>query len=1030
MSADEPVESEPARTADSGSHHPLSPTLVASLRLDLAWLDARRSPAAVTSTASEPDHSASSTMPRHRPARRQSIPPNEGTASPTLASRRIHAAKAGGHAARPPLFRRRSRSLDDISASPSMEDSLTEFGPAPPTALRVNCVAAPTTSTLATTGPPPPLSAVSVDGSLTSLTSHSTTTTVTPSSKSPRPRPARFHDGSGIGGMRMSECDDRLAKWVASSSTSTNRASSTPLTPRRVAKSSTSVRAASPGHLPMPPAPLQTTNYAPALPSPLSTCSYTSEADDEARGGRECDSPEDAPRGGFPFPLTPSRVSPSATHDAGQTLCGSDGVSTRRPTLQARESVETNSSLETEVVDTPQPAVSPDGGHIVASPLPGAFTSNRTGTSYYATSTASDVPGSTSSSPIPSGSSTFSFGDANAYAYGGGRRPSVASTSSASASAATRSAGVPLTPPEGHSTSPFLFGASAAEMAWHEVLGARYGAGTSVGSGSAGSGGGGPVSTQPLDLLRRKEDTAATAAGLVIGATVAGQSPGSSANGRDEAGRLSGNAANPQARGAGAEAGTGAAAAASAGERPWCGNELMGSVAGGGYAATTRETLARMLEQHIADVPFEAGAGTTTVQLVEYGALNSRSSALVRPVLEHFAKRELVALRAELTRSEDEASAEAVEGAGVLPPPPPPAPTRRFSDSSNPDLDELVSFQVTHVDRPTADFRCLADSLENDPSSYLRPRGRRSGDPKAERDSSDLDGRVFSNFAARPFGIKAVPRKSVSVGWSAMSLHWPATDRRYRVAPATLAHGELMSFLSARASEFKPGGVLVLAYIARTEEAALAATMTSGSPSMPASTPSPTAASSSSPSSKGSPIVRANPDIWADMTRLLGKAIQRLVSTGLLKPQVARLLLALPLHPRTPRQTAACLRASAHSWDVLDSEMVTLSHPAWKGVEHGTVGIESWADHTIQMLKVFWEEEMRTILRDVLGSRGACEWVLDCLWTVAKEKIEDQPPQPLDLEVQFIALRRRTSSSSSSRDVTPSAVTAVNHVIS
>ena len=86
---------------------------------------------------------------------------------------------------------------------------------------------------------------------------------------------------------------------------------------------------------------------------------------------------------------------------------------------------------------------------------------------------------------------------------------------------------------------------------------------------------------------------------------------------------------------------------------------------------------------------------------------------------------------------------------------------------------------------------------------------------------------------------------------------------------------------------------------------------------------------------------------------------------------------------------------------------------------------------------------MRTLLRDVLGSRGACEWVLDCLWTVAKvrvevgcrkrkytdvdsrllnlqEKVEEQPPQPLDLEVQFVALRRR-SSSTSSRDVTPSA---------
>lgn len=221
-----------------------------------------------------------------------------------------------------------------------------------------------------------------------------------------------------------------------------------------------------------------------------------------------------------------------------------------------------------------------------------------------------------------------------------------------------------------------------------------------------------------------------------------------------------------------------------------------------------------------------------------------------------------------------------------------------------------------------------------------------------------------------------------------------------------------------------------MAYIGRTEEAALLAAAAASSPSVAVaiSTPS-SAGTASSPSSTTSPVLKGSVDMWSNLSRLLGKAIQRLVSTGLLKPQVARQLLcasllrqcwlyrpflthtpprpALPLHPRTPRQTAACLRASAHSWDVLESEMVTLSHPAGKGVEHGTVSIESWADHTIQVrgqrssraggpsgmlttpaglqiLKVFWEDEMRSILRDVLGSRGSCEWVLDCLWTVAR----------------------------------------------
>lgn len=126
------------------------------------------------------------------------------------------------------------------------------------------------------------------------------------------------------------------------------------------------------------------------------------------------------------------------------------------------------------------------------------------------------------------------------------------------------------------------------------------------------------------------------------------------------------------------------------------------------------------------------------------------------------------------------------------------------------------------------------------------------------------------------------------------SAHHALFDR-YRVAPATLAHGELMAFLSARASEFKPGGVLALAYLARTEEATLAASATTSSPSMQsvaASTPSPSGTSGSSPSSKGSSVMRgAKADVWTYMTRLLGKAIQRLVSTGLLKPQVARQLL-------------------------------------------------------------------------------------------------------------------------------------------
>lgn len=41
-------------------------------------------------------------------------------------------------------------------------------------------------------------------------------------------------------------------------------------------------------------------------------------------------------------------------------------------------------------------------------------------------------------------------------------------------------------------------------------------------------------------------------------------------------------------------------------------------------------------------------------------------------------------------------------------------------------------------------------------------------------------------------------------------------------------------------------------------------------------------------------------DVWAHLTSVLGKAIQRLVSTGLLKPQVARQLLGAFPFPQLP----------------------------------------------------------------------------------------------------------------------------------
>ncbi|GJN90990.1 hypothetical protein Rhopal_004004-T1 [Rhodotorula paludigena] len=889
----------------------------------------------------------------------------------TLAMRRMR---------RPPLFRRRSKSLDDVDTEEvdGMLDELLDERARGQQHLRSG--AKPTPKVVTATAQvldDVPLSAKS----LASL-ADSQGTSVPPSATSSTL--STLADGSEAAGAtstaaRMAAEDDRLANWVrtASFSSAGSAPSRAPRPP------------ATPGRLPLPPR----QPYTPVLPSPLSTCSYTS-ADDERDGG-------------FPFPPTPHRdvFKPSTTSISERTSpdlplkdlpplaprpeAGSGALGLARPGYTSYSSQSTLSSTATAT-----PLAAPD--------FPSVARAHRSPT--LIRSTTEPIPGSSSASPAqspaaaspapssasgPATSVSAAIAATRARAHTRGASASSFSTTPSHSSASGRHA-IPLTPPESLCTAPWQAGASAAELAWHDVLQAKFGASAAAAAvaepGAKGSAGG--IAMPPAAVaamgssrsVRARADTGSWGGGPSTGTTGGGVPSG----------------------GAGGD-GAGAGGGATGRKAGWQGNELMGAAAAGGYAASTKQEMEKLLSEFLPGVPL--GEQEETVNVVEYGALNSRSISLVPRILAHFAEREA-----------------AFPGR---------APT------AGPDPDELLSFQVTHVDKPAADFRCLTSTLETSPESYMR---KFVG-------SADLalDGRVFSAFAARPDGVKVLPKKSVSVGFSAMSLHWPSTDRKYRVAPATLAHGELMAFLSARASEFKPGGLLTVAYMARSEEAALAASSPSGfspsgmsassAPSSPAdgtstskgrrssiptdvahpkdpsnSPPPPIGSSTAPPVSVPSPpggVQLRHKDIWAHLTSILGKAIQRLVSTGLLKPQIARVLLALPLHPRTPRQTQACLRASAHSWDVLKSEIVVLSHPAWKGVEHGTVSVENWADHTIQLLKIFWEDEMRSILRDTLGSRGACEWVLDCLWTVAKEKVEDLPPHPLELEVQFIALRRR-----------------------
>lgn len=118
-----------------------------------------------------------------------------------------------------------------------------------------------------------------------------------------------------------------------------------------------------------------------------------------------------------------------------------------------------------------------------------------------------------------------------------------------------------------------------------------------------------------------------------------------------------------------------------------------------------------------------------------------------------------------------------------------------------------------------------------------------------------------------------------------------------------------MAFLSARASEFKPGGLLAMAFICRSEDErnstshpSLASRASSGAggrsnPTTPGDGLIPTLARplmrERSNSSPAVPVgAGRSRDIWTVLTGILGKAIQRLVSTQLLKPAVARQLLS------------------------------------------------------------------------------------------------------------------------------------------
>jgi len=560
----------------------------------------------------------------------------------TLAARR--AAKG-----RPPIVRRRSRSLDDetrtqlpereaepfrIDPTPYLDSRASRHQPTSTTPFSASsfssdCTTIPSSgisSSCATTAPSPYIACPMTPGFSLGQSDTGAFTIPPPITRSfsdtaldlPFAQPLYTLNPVDLPQSQSSKslsksysaADHRLASWIKV--TSSPYASTPPLPPL----------AESPAPSLHQTQPVRHT-FTPVLPSPLSE-SYTSDGDS-----------------GFPFPATP--VLPSFA-----SLTTSAVASTSRSSTSEQASDE--GSVQSAPVVSPMIARKHTRAHTFAS----ATTPVPRSSPYRSTS----LPSPTAGVPPPA--------------------------PPASTSQDRRS--IPLTPPDSLCTAPFLANASASEQAWHEILGSRI------------------------------ESNALPAVAQAQMSLMKGDGKG---KGKD-APRFS--TPTPEEEEGGKKS---------------SGNELMNTVGGGHFATTTREKLAQLIREHVGGVPLEKE--DSVVQIVEYGAIHSKSSGLVQPILAHFAARhqELVASK------------------GLSP------------DPALDEIDEL-SFSILHTDKPASDFRSLAQTLESSTSpseSYLH------ADPT-------LDGRVFSTFAARPFGSKVVPKGSVSVGFSAMSLHWPSTDRK------------------------------------------------------------------------------------------------------------------------------------------------------------------------------------------------------------------------------------------------------------
>ncbi|MGH9277578.1 MAG: hypothetical protein ACRD12_05665, partial [Acidimicrobiales bacterium] len=126
---------------------------------------------------------------------------------------------------------------------------------------------------------------------------------------------------------------------------------------------------------------------------------------------------------------------------------------------------------------------------------------------------------------------------------------------------------------------------------------------------------------------------------------------------------------------------------------------------------------------------------------------------------------------------------------------------------------------VVHTDLPTNDFTALFETVEHDPDSYLR--------------APD----TYAFAAGRSFYERIFPAASVTLGWSAIAVHWLSAVPRpveghvwsefatgaTRDALAAQSAADWRSFLANRAVELRRGGQLVIVGGAAADDGARSA---------------------------------------------------------------------------------------------------------------------------------------------------------------------------------------------------------------